>query len=85
MKHMEERIEQIGRGASARVYKVMWFSILVAKIIFDGPENQEFLQEAKLLSQLHYPSMTSMFCCNINERECSIIMELVDEILYNLL
>ncbi|KAG0586936.1 hypothetical protein KC19_2G128900 [Ceratodon purpureus] len=77
--------EQLGRGASAKVYKVMWLGAPVAKKTFDGPENQDFLQEVKILSQLCHPNITSMFCCNVNKRRCSIIMELMDGNLHDMM
>ncbi|KAG0566038.1 hypothetical protein KC19_7G033300 [Ceratodon purpureus] len=79
------KTEQLGRGASAKVYKVIWLGTPVAKKTFDGPENQDFLQEVKILSQLCHPNITSMFCCNANKRRCSIIMELMDGNLHDMM
>ena len=79
------KAEQLGPGASATVYKVMWLGTRVAKKTFDGPENQDFLQEVKILSQLCHPNITSMFCCNANKRRCSIIMELMDGNLHDMM
>jgi tRNA A-37 threonylcarbamoyl transferase component Bud32 len=80
-----KKAEQLGRGASAKVYKVMWLGTPVAKKTFVGPENQEFLQEVKILSELCHPNTTSMFCCNTNKRSCSIIMELMDGSLHDMM
>lgn len=37
VKNVGRRVEKIGKGALAKVYKVMWFGIPVAKKTFDGP------------------------------------------------
>ncbi|KAG0587877.1 hypothetical protein KC19_2G198300 [Ceratodon purpureus] len=80
-----KKVKQLGRGGSAQVYKVMWFGTPVAKKTFHGPRNEEFLQEVKILSQLCHPNITSMFCCHVNKRSCSIIMELMDGNLHDLM
>ena len=77
--------EQVGRGASATVYKAMWLGTPVAKKTFHGSNNPDFLKEIKILSKLRHPSITSMFCCAKNERNCSIIMELMDGDLYQVM
>ncbi|KAG0566068.1 hypothetical protein KC19_7G035900 [Ceratodon purpureus] len=72
--------DQVGSGASAKVYKAMWLGTPVAKKTFHGSENSEFLQEVEILSQLCHPNITSMFCyAKCSKRTCSIIMELMDE------
>lgn len=71
-------IQQLGRGASTTVHKAIWLGTLVAKKTFTRPENSKFLKEVKTLSQLFHPNITSMYCCTKNERNCSIIMELMD-------
>ncbi|KAG0613258.1 hypothetical protein M758_6G088700 [Ceratodon purpureus] len=73
-----EPAEQVGRGASATVYKARWLGTWVAKKTFKGSENAEFDKEANILSGLFHPNITSMFCCAKKRRNCSIIMELMD-------
>ncbi|KAG0613255.1 hypothetical protein M758_6G088400 [Ceratodon purpureus] len=70
--------EQVGRGASATVYKAKWLGTWVAKKTFEGSENAEFEKEADILSRLCHPNITSMFCCARKKRNCSLIMELMD-------
>ncbi|KAG0569471.1 hypothetical protein KC19_6G093000 [Ceratodon purpureus] len=73
-----EPVEQVGRGASATVYKAKWLGTWVAEKTFEGSENAEFDKEAEILSRLCHPNITSMFCCAKKRRNCSIIMELMD-------
>ncbi|KAG0569469.1 hypothetical protein KC19_6G092800 [Ceratodon purpureus] len=73
-----EPTKQVGRGASGTVYKAKWLGTWVAKKTFKGLENAEFDKEVKILSRLCHPNITSMFCCAKNRRNCSLVMELMD-------
>ncbi|KAG0564885.1 hypothetical protein KC19_8G147700 [Ceratodon purpureus] len=75
---------KLGSGSSGIVYKVMWLRIPAAQKTFFGRENLDFIKEAGVLSQLFHPNIVSMFCCTMDKRTCSIIMELMDEDLYSL-
>ncbi|KAG0623935.1 hypothetical protein M758_3G212700 [Ceratodon purpureus] len=77
--------KQLGRGASATVYKVMWLGTPVAKKTFFGSGNVDFLKEVDILSRLHHPNIMSMFCSTMNKKNCSIIMELMDGDLFSLM
>lgn len=77
--------ERLGRGSAATVHKAKWLGIQVAKKTFEGHRNMEFMKEVGILGKLCHPNITSMFCCAKDNRCCSIIMELMDEDLHDLM
>ena len=80
-----EPAEELGRGSSTTVHKVMWLGTPVAMKTFDAAEIPDFVEEVKILSRLSHPNLVSMFCCLMNKRKCSIIMELMDGDLHTLI
>ena len=84
-KWVSNRPERIGRGASAAVYKVMWLGTSVAKKTFEGRNNPDFMKEVEILAKLSHPNITSMFCCQKDKRSCSLVMELMDGDLHELM
>lgn len=79
------RPEQIGKGTSARVYKKTWCGVPAAMKTFEGANNPIFLREVQILSQFHHPHITSIFCCTKDNIDCSFLMELMDESLFDML
>lgn len=77
--------ERVGKGAAATVHKATWLGIQVAKETFQGHGNPDFKKEVGILGNLCHPNITSMFCCAKDKRWCTIIMELMDEDLYDLI
>ena len=84
---MVKQGDKLGQGASAAVYKAMWLGLPVAKKTFIGLESVGFTKEVEILSRLCHPNITPMFGYTKNERrkKCSIIMELMDENLQELM
>lgn len=80
---MVQGTELLGKGTSATVHKALWFGIPVAKKTFYGPEHPDYLNEAETLGGLSHPNIMSMFCCAMDRRKCSIVMELMDEDLHS--
>jgi len=77
--------QRLGKGATGTVYLATWLGMPVAQKTFDGPENEDFMKEVKILSTLRHPNIMSMFCCKKTDRSCSIVMELMDGDLRDLL
>ncbi|KAG0589488.1 hypothetical protein KC19_1G023700 [Ceratodon purpureus] len=78
-------IKRLGKGASGVVYEAMWLGIQVAKKTFPGAENPDFKKEAEILGGLCHPNITSMFCCAVENKSCSIVMELMEKDLNDLM
>lgn len=67
-KWVSNRQKRIGRGASAAVYKVMWLGTSVAKKMFEGRNNPDFMKEVEP-SQYHIHVLLSerqaqLFTCH---------------------
>jgi hypothetical protein len=69
---------QIGKGGSATVHKVTWLGKDFAEKCFHGPENEDMQEEASLLAGLSHPNILPLFCYATRDHSCSLIMELMD-------
>jgi len=69
---------QIGKGGSAIVRKVTWRGNDFAEKCFHGPENKAMQKEASLLAGLSHPNILPLFCCVTRDFSCSLVMELMD-------
>jgi hypothetical protein len=67
------------------VYRAMWLGAEVAKKTFYGPEFPYFVKEVSNIAGLLHPNITTMLCFAKDKRECSIVMELMDEDLFSLI
>lgn len=73
------RVRQLGKGATAVVHQTTWLGMDVAMKTFDGPNNAEFRKEVSNLVGLCHSNIAGLLCYGEDDRECSIIMELMDE------
>ncbi|KAH8966578.1 hypothetical protein BDL97_03G032900 [Sphagnum fallax] len=76
---------QIGKGGSATVRKVTWLGNDFAEKCFHGRENEAMRKEASLLAGLSHPNILPFFCCVTRARSCSLVMELMDKDLHQLM
>ncbi len=76
---------RIGEGGSATVRKVTWLGNDFAEKCFQGPENEAMRKEASLLAGLSHPNVLPLFCCATRDRSCSLVMELMDADLHQLM
>ncbi|CAK9189111.1 unnamed protein product [Sphagnum troendelagicum] len=76
---------QIGRGASATVRKVAWLGNDFVEKCFYGRENEAMRKETSLLAGLSHPNILPLFCCVTRPRSCSLVMELMDKDLFQLM
>ncbi len=76
---------QIGKGGSATVHKVTWLGNDFAEKCFHGPENEAMQKEAFLLVGLSHPNILPLFCCATSHHSCSLVMELMDKDLHQLM
>jgi hypothetical protein len=76
---------QIGKGGSATVRKVTWLGNDFAEKCFYGRENEAMRKEASLLAGLSHPNILPLFCCVTRARSCSLVMELMDKDLLQLM
>jgi len=75
----------IGQGSFGRVYKVKWRGIDCALKVFPGVANASFETEVQALSTLCHPHIVQFIGCLKNARESSLVMELMDHDLTDLL
>jgi tRNA A-37 threonylcarbamoyl transferase component Bud32 len=76
----------IGEGSSATIHKVRWLGKDFAEKCFHGSENEEAMRkEASLLAGLSHPNILPLFCCSIRDHSCSLVMELMDGDLHELM
>lgn len=68
----------IGIDSLATVYKATWCGLEVAMKSFNGPGNEEFLQEVRPLEGLSHSNIVSLLWYTTDARECHLIMELMD-------
>jgi hypothetical protein len=80
-----KQMEKVGKGSVATVYRAMWLGAEVAKKTFYGPEFPYFVKEVSNIAGLLHPNITTMLCFAKDKRECSIVMELMDEDLFSLI
>jgi hypothetical protein len=76
---------QIGKGGSASVHKVVWLGKHFAEKCFFGPENKHFQEEASLLAGLSHPNILPLFCFVTRAHSCSLVTELMDGDLHELM
>jgi serine/threonine protein kinase len=80
-----KRGKQIGTGASAIVYEVNWLGKQLAEKCFNGPETEAFKKEMSLLAGLSHPNILPLFCVITRADSCSLITELMDQNLHELM
>jgi serine/threonine protein kinase len=76
---------QIGRGGSTTVHKVTWLGKDFAEKCFHGPEDEDIRKEVSLLAGLSHPNILPLFCYAIGDHRCSLVMELMDGDLHELM
>ncbi|KAH8958278.1 hypothetical protein BDL97_06G015500 [Sphagnum fallax] len=69
---------KLGKGSSATVYKIKWLGKHFAEKCFIGPENENIRKEVSILVGLSHPNIVPLFCYAINKHYCSLVMELMD-------
>ena len=69
---------QLGGGASAKVYKTSWLEKTFAEKVFQVGSQQDFEHEMSSLERLSHPNVVLMHCYATSERECSLILELME-------
>jgi serine/threonine protein kinase len=69
---------QIGKGGFATVHKVTWLGKDFAEKCLYGQENEAIRKEASLLAGLSHPNILPLFCCATRDRSCSLVTELMD-------
>jgi serine/threonine protein kinase len=76
---------QIGEGGSAIVHKVTWLGNDFVEKCFHGLENETMQKETSFLARLFHPNILPLFCCATRDRSCSLVMELMDGDLHQLM
>jgi len=76
---------QIRKGSFATVHKVTWLGKDFAEKCFHVPKNQNIQEEASLLTGLSHPNILPLFCYTTRDHSCSLIMELMDGDLHQLM
>ncbi|XP_024376121.1 light-sensor Protein kinase isoform X1 [Physcomitrium patens] len=76
---------QIGKGASATVFKVNWLEMEVAKKVFYGSNNKHFEQELSTELGVFHANVMSILHYTSSKHQCSIFMELMDRDLTSLI
>ena len=76
---------RLGKGASASVHKTTWMGEPLAQKIFPKDEQvfKIFMNELHILIGLSHPNILSLYCYAFNSRSCSLVVELMDDDLYN--
>lgn len=77
--------EELGRGGYGVVQETSWLGLRFAKKEFNGRDNKFFRQEIGALAGLSHPHIVRLVCCAMDKRSCSLVMELMDTNLYDLL
>jgi serine/threonine protein kinase len=86
-------VRQLGTGGSdiVTVYLSTWHrtdngaQVDVAQKRFIGSHNQCFVSEVSIMADLEHPNIVRLLCYATDRRSCSIMMELMDEDLHNLM
>ncbi|KAG0621962.1 hypothetical protein M758_3G062000 [Ceratodon purpureus] len=73
-----KQLERLGTGGAGIVHKAEWLETLVAEKTFFGSDNPSFKNEVSILAGLSHPNIVPMFCYAMNDRCCSIVMQLMD-------
>jgi serine/threonine protein kinase len=69
---------QIGKGGFATVHKVTWLGKDFAEKCLYGQEKEAIRKEASLLAGLSHPNILPLFCCATRDHSCSLVTELRD-------
>lgn len=80
-KDLKRSPKQLGGGASAYVYKTSWLDRTFAEKVFQVGRKQDltdFEHEMSSLAGLSHPNVAPMHCYAIGERECSLVLELME-------
>lgn len=80
-KELKRWPEQLGGGASAYVYKTSWLERTFAEKVFQVGSQQDqsnFEHEMSSLAGLSHPHVAPMHCYATGERECSLVLELME-------
>lgn len=77
--------ELLGSGAAGDVRKTMWLGELFAEKVFYGSDHPSFKNEVSILGGLSHPNVVPMYCYAMDDRSCSIVMELMEEDLFHLM
>lgn len=77
--------EQIGKGASATVYKTRFLGGEFAEKIFFDVHKELFKNEVSILARLSHPHILPLLCCATSKNKCSLVLELMDTDLCHLM
>jgi predicted Ser/Thr protein kinase len=80
-----KQLESLGKGSSSTVYRATWLGAEFAKKTFYGPNSPDFEKEVSILTGLSHPYIAPLIWHGKDKRECSIVMELMDEDLSSLM
>ncbi|KAG0624568.1 hypothetical protein M758_3G257300 [Ceratodon purpureus] len=80
-----QRMESLGKGSAGTVYRAKWLGAEVAQKLFYAVNFPDFEKEVSILAGLSHPKIATLLYCDKDKRECSIVMELMDEDLFSLI
>jgi hypothetical protein len=81
----QSKSHKLGQGAFGAVYKAKWLGVGVANKSFAECNILSFEAEVSILARLSHPNIASLLCYTKDKKECSIVMELMDEDLSSLM
>ena len=80
-KELKRWPDQLGGGASAYVYKTSWLERTFAEKVFQVGRQQDrsnFEHEMSNMAGLSHPHVAPMHCYATGDRECSLVLELME-------
>jgi hypothetical protein len=80
-----KKVQVLGTGSFGDVWKADWLGIEVARKTFHGPSAADFEREVEVLEGLSHPNIVTLLWHARDERQCYMIMELMDGDLYSLM
>ena len=80
-----KKVQVLGRGSFGDVWKANWLGIEVARKTFHGSSAADFEREVEILEGLNHPNIVTLLSHTRDERNCHMIMELMDGDLYSLM
>jgi len=80
-----QRLQTLVKKDGASLYKILWHGGHFAEKCFHGGNHKSFQKEASILAGLDHPNIAPSFCYATSDHSCSIVMELLDEDLHNLI